>query len=138
MIQACSFTELIRKFIEDGFTFACLSNVTGAPMESLKRLYDGDLMSIEERKEIDYAMVFLQLLYMENIEYEGYLESIVEILKEQFEVSHEAIAAYLGLTMKQFYSFIIKPEAHDNSYSLTKRLLHLYTTFLRDKKFSYE
>lgn len=138
MIRPYDIADLMRKYISDGFTFESLSNITDASIEGLKRLYYDKPLSEEDKKDIDCASLFLMFLYMEPIGYDGYLESITELICVKFKLSQKAIAKYLGLDEVQFRCFIKEPEKLENGYQLTLRLLHLYTVFFRDTKYYYE
>lgn len=138
MISSYDISDLLKKFISDGFTFESLSMITGSPIISLKRLYHGEQLSAEEIKDLDCAMTFLLFIYMENTDHNDYLKTVVDVISDRFAISINAIAKYLGLNEEQFHCFVKNPEKQKDGYQLTVKLLHLYTTIFRDKKYYSE
>lgn len=126
---------LMEKYFADGFTMEGLSKTTGVPVSLLQRVRANDKLTVDENKQLNPVLYFLIQLYMCNTSDGAYLKDIVTAISAYFEVPPSAISKYLGLDKTQFESFLNKPDQHENGYELTIKLLHLFTSFVREKNY---
>lgn len=126
---------LMEKYFADGFTMEGLSKTTGVPVLLLQRVRANDKLTVEENKQLNPVLYFLIQLYMCNTSDGAYLKDIVTAISAYFEVPPSAISKYLGLDKTQFESFLNKPVQYENGYELTIKLLHLFTSFVREKNY---
>lgn len=127
--------DLMEKYFADGFTMEGLSKTTGVSVSLLQRVRANDKLTIEENKQLNPVLYFLMQLYMCNTNDGAYLKDIVTATSAYFEVPPRAISKYLGLDKEQFELFLNKPEQYENGYELTIKLLHLFTSFVREKNY---
>lgn len=120
---------LMEKYFADGFTMEGLSRTTGVPVLLLQKACANDMLTVEENKQLNLQ------LYMCNTKDGAYLKDIVTATSTYFEVPPSAISKYLGLDKSQFELFLNKPEQYENGYELTIKLLHLFTSFVREKNY---
>ncbi len=126
---------LLEMYFADGFTMEGLSRTTGVPVPLLQRVRANDKLTMEENKQLNPVLYFLMQLYMCNTRDGAYLKDIVTATSTYFEVPPSAISKYLGLDKSQFELFLNKPEQYENGYELTIKLLHLFTSFVREKNY---
>ena len=126
---------LMEKYLADGFTMEGLSKTTRVPVSLLQRVRAEDKLTMEETKQLNPVLYFLMQLYMCNTKDGAYLKDIVTATSAYFEVPPKAISKYLGLDKEQFELFLNKPEQYENGYELTIKLLHLFTSFVREKNY---
>ena len=127
--------DLMEKYFADGFTMEGLSKTTAVPVSLLQRVRANDKLTVEENKQLNPVLYFLMQLYMCNTKDGAYLKDIVTATSAYFEVPPRAISKYLGLDKEQFELFLNKPEQYENGYELTIKLLHLFTSFVREKNY---
>ena len=127
--------SLLEKYFADGFTMEGLSKTTGVPTSLLQKAWSIDKLTMEDNKQLNPVLYFLMQLYMCNTKDGAYLKDIATAISAYFEVPPSAISNYLGLDNAQFKLFLNKPEQYDNGYELTIKLLHLFTSFVREKNY---
>lgn len=67
----------------------------------------------------------------------GFFCELLNALTDFFKISREAIANYLGIDVEEFNSFIENSlQGIQNERDIELKIMHLYTTFVRDKRFS--
>ena len=125
--------HLLKKAFLDGFTVEILSNVTGVPIELINRIEQGNLTQ-SDVAQLNVLLYFLSQIYLVDVSDGKYLENIVQTLVSYFGLSYIIIAHYLQLTTDELNVFLLTPEEYPNSFILTLKLMHLFTTFVRNKK----
>lgn len=71
-----------------------------------------------------------------NLRVKTYIGDISDVMSNVFKVSQSAIAKYLGLGDDEFQNFLVEPEKYPNGYNLSIKLLHLFKTFIIDKRYT--
>ena len=77
-------------------------------------------------------MVFLLQLCCEKPENDGYYRAMLESLIQYFKLSPEAIANYIGIETDVLLAF----ESSLDKDKIEKCIAHLFTTFIRDLRYS--
>lgn len=77
-------------------------------------------------------MVFLMQLCYEKPEDDKYYKVQLESLTQYFNVSSQAIANYIGISVGELLSF----ENSLRKDMIEKNIAHLFNTFVRDYRFS--
>lgn len=132
----CDIRSLLERFYSDGFTVESLSKATNISVELINRCYDDKDLTKEDLHTLNYLINFLTQLYLCDTEDDKYLQDIVTVICEYFNVSLNAIAKYLNLSVEQLRVFLDKPEHYANGYILSIKLMNLFMTLVRDKKYS--
>ncbi len=132
-MQVRDIQSLLEEFFSEGFTMNCLSKATNVPIEVIQKCYNNEQLSQEDFLFVNRILYFLMQLYMCDTSELSYLSDIVMVMHDYFGVPLDAICNYLELNKEQFETYINNPSQHQNSYNLTIKLLHLYTTLVREK-----
>lgn len=125
---------LVENAYSDGFSGRMLENLTGVPETLIHRYIDGDILSEKEIRSLSPLQYVLEQLYLVNVENGTNLKGIVEGLEIFFAIPKHITASYIGVTENQLDDFIENPKDYDNGYNLSLKLMHLFTTLVRDKK----
>lgn len=134
----CSFDprELIRRSLEEGFTVNSISKATRISPELIIKYSGEEALTPAELQESEYLFVFATQLYVTDIRDKPYLESLVSALNIFFKVDNLAIETYMGLCNGQLDIFLQSPDSFPNGQLLSRKLTHLFTTFIRDRRHS--
>lgn len=127
---------LLEQSFSDGFTVESLSKATNISAALISRCYHGKELEQEEYFTLNYLLDFLTQLYCCDISDDKYLHNIVTAICDYFMIPLSTIAKYLNLSEEQLGIFLDKPECYTNGYNLSIKLMHLFTTFVRDKRHS--
>ena len=128
--------SLLEQYLNDGFTFECLSIITDVPVELINRCYNRENLSQEDCRLLNSILYILMQLYLCNTTEKTYIGDMVNAMCSLFKVSQSAIAKYLGLGNDEFISFLDNPGKYPNGYNLSIKILHLFKTFTIDKKYT--
>lgn len=131
-----SIYELLERCFAEGFTVESISKATDIPVELIVRCHNKGQLTPEDIHTLNYLLVFLMQLYAVNTDDNSYLNDMVLIMKSHFKIRSDTISKYLNLEENDFIIFLNKPESYNNSYSITKKIIHLFTTLIRDKRHS--
>ncbi len=134
-MQVRDIWSLLEQFLSEGFSLECLSKVTNTSIDVINRCYNREKLSQNDIHALNAVLWFLTQLYCCNTENKSYLYDIVSVLCDYLEVSRIAVAKYLGISEDQLNCFLNEPEKYSNGYNISIKLLHLYITFFRDKKY---
>lgn len=135
-MQIRNIWSLLDQYKADGFSLKCLSKVTDTSIDVIERCYNKEELNQDDVKELNTVLWFLGQLYCCDTNNKLYLHEIVLALCYYFEVSRIAVAKYLGIIEDQLSCFLDDPANYPNGYNLSIKLLHLFNTFLRDKRYS--
>lgn len=128
--------NLLKTFIDSGFTIKGISKATGIPESLIEKYQGNDYLTQEELQATEYLSVFVAQLYYIDVASDKYLLSLTEVLQTYFDIPNDAISRYIGLQDITLDDFLTSPQStplHDN---YAKKLVHLYITYIRDKKHS--
>lgn len=125
--------ELLDRFFADGFSMDCLCKATNVSADLIEKARSGENLIMDECMALKPVLYFLTQLYVCDISNKAYLEDVSAAICGYYEMSLAAVSNYLGLDEAQFKAFLNDPEQYSNGYSLTVKLLHLFTTLVRDK-----
>lgn len=89
--------SLLAQYLNDGFTFECLSITTDVPVELINRCYNGENLSQEDCYLLNAVLYILTQLYFCDTTAKTYIGDISDVMCNLFKVSQSAIAKYLGL-----------------------------------------
>jgi hypothetical protein len=129
-------SELLEKCFADGFTFESISKATDIPVELIVRFHGKGKITPQENNTLNYLGVFLMQLYAVNPDNESYLKDMVWVINNHFDIPSSTIAKYLNLEENDLEIFLNKHEPFNNSFSISRKLIHLFTTLIRDKRHS--
>lgn len=88
--------------------------------------------------ELAYLFIFLTQLYDVSPQNSEFFHELISDLVRYFEVSYEAIANYLNISIAELKTFIASPDNIANCREYETKTMHLFTTFVRDIRFSIE
>jgi hypothetical protein len=129
---ATDIRDLLRKCVKQGFSLDSISMATRLTVEELQRMLDDSYYLPDDYSRVSYLGIFLMLLYAVTPADHFYFTSLLDTLTTYFGISKEAIANYLGISIDELNSFDNSPR---KSY-IELKLMHLFTTFIRDARFS--
>lgn len=124
---------LLDKFFADGFSMNCLCKATSVSVDLISKAHTKENLSMDECMALKPVLYFLTQLYACNTDAKTYLEDISTTICEYYGMSMGAVSAFLGLDAVQYKAFLDNPEQYTNGYALTMKLLHLFTTLVREK-----
>lgn len=124
---------LLENAYSDSFSDRMLESLTGVPEILIHRYIDGDILSEKEIRLLSPLQYMLEQLYLVNVENGANLGGIVEGLEIFFAIPKHTTASYIGLTENQLDDFIENPKGYDNGYNISLKLMHLFTTIVRDR-----
>lgn len=128
--------SLLEQYLNDGFTFECLSIIADVPVELINRCYNRENLSQEDGHLLNSVLYILTQLYFCDTTEKTYIGDLVDAMCSLFKVSQSAVAKYLGLGNDEFIKFLDEPEKYPNGYNLSIKLLHLFKTITIDKKYT--
>jgi len=128
--------ELLEKSFADGFTVEGLGIATDIPAELINRYFNDGKVTQEEIQSLEYLIFFLMSLYVVNTDSDTYLKDMVTTLNSYFKISTHTISKYLSLDENELHTFLERPDSSTTGDSITKKLTHLFITFIRDKRHS--
>lgn len=130
--------ELLDKAYSDGFTKKSIAMATGVSIELIDRYHNGTNIEQSEIQELGYLLDFLMEVYREDIAQDEYIRGIVQTLDYFFQVSSKTIANYLDISMGEFEKFLQNPCENGQYYRYSLKILHLFMSFVRDRKASFD
>lgn len=128
--------ELLEKCLSEGFTFESISKATDIPVELLVHFHTNGDVNPKDINTLNYLQVFLMQLYVVNPDDESYLKDTVWVINNNFDIPFSTIVKYLNLEENDLDIFLDNPESYPNGFSISKKLIHLFTTLIRDKRHS--
>ena len=131
-MQMYSLQELLKQYLEFGFDITPVSMATQISEEELWQLYSNENYKLADKTKEKYLMVFLLQLCCEKPENDGYYRVMLESLIQYFKLSPEAIANYIGIEADVLLAF----ESSLDKDRIEKCIAHLFTTFIRDLRYS--
>ncbi len=130
------FHDLLARCFTDGFTIESISKATDIPVELINRCYTNGKLIQEDFHTLNYLLVVLTQLYAVDPDDDIYLKSMVETMNSYFKILPGTIAKYLGLDESELNAFLTQPKSYNDGYRISIKLIHLFTTFIRDKRHS--
>lgn len=127
-----SLRELLKQYLEFGFDIVSVSMVTQISEDELLQLCSNENYKLTDKDKERRLMVFLLQLCCERPENDRYYRVLLESLMQYFKVSPEAIANYIGVETDVLLSF----EGSRDKDRIEKCIAHLFTTFIRDLRYS--
>mgnify|MGYP003302860765 CR=1 FL=1 len=123
--------SLLEQAFSDGFTNDFINKATGVPADLIQRCYGGEAMTRDEIRSVSQVLDFLALLYMTDTTDVSYLKDSVKALEQHFGFTHTAIAKYLGMSEKDFDTFLKNPTAYPGGYDISMKLMHFRSVLLQ-------
>lgn len=131
-MQIHSLQELLKQYIELDFELASVSIATQIPEEELRQLYSDANYRLKDKDKEKYLMVFLMQFCCVKPDNDGYYRALFESLTQYFKIPPEVMADYIGVDIGELLSF----ESSSDKERIEKYIAHLFTTFIRDPRFS--
>lgn len=131
-MQIYSLQELLKQYMEWGFNLASISIATQIPEEELWQLYSDKNYRLQDRDKEKYLVVSLLQICCEKPDNDGYYRTQLESLTQYFKLPMEAIANYIGVDADGLLAF----ESSSDRDRIEKCIAHLFTTFIRDSRYS--
>lgn len=131
-MQIFSLQELLKQYVEWGFNFASISVATQIPEDELRQLYSDENYRLQDKDKENYLVVFLLQICCEKPDNDKYYRSQLESLTQYFKLPPEAIANYIGVDIDGLLAF----ESSSDKDRIEKSMAHLFTTFIRDPRYS--
>lgn len=128
--------ELLEKCFADGFTVENISKATDIPVELINRCSSNEFLTQEDTQTLNYLLLFLTLLYGVDTDSDTYLKDMVGSMNNYFGIQLCTVAKYLNLYEHDIKEFLDHPKSFNDSYNISKKLIHLFTTLIRDKRHS--
>lgn len=129
-MQCNNCQDLLKQCIDQGFSLASISIVTQLSTSELQDILDGS--AAQDNEKASYLMVFLMQLCYERPTTSTYYRNMLKALTDYFEVSLGTIAGYAQVGIDELVDF----ENSLNDEQIEKNIAHLFTTFVRDPRFS--
>lgn len=127
--------ELLDKAYSDGFIEKSITIATGVSIELIDRYYNGNNIEQSEIQELGYLLDFLMEIYREDVVQDEYIRGIVQTLNNFFQISSKTIANYLDISMVEFEKLLQNPCEKEEYYRYSLKILHLFMSFVRDRKY---
>ena len=124
--------DMLRKCVKQGFSLDSISIATRLTIDELQKMLDDSNYLPKDYSRVSYLGIFLMLLYTSTPTDNLYFESLLDTLITNFKIPKEAIANYLEVGLDELNSF----ENSSHKKYIELRLMHLFTTFIRDARFS--
>ncbi len=124
---------LLEKFFVDGFSVDCLCKATGVSADLIKKISAKNTLTQNDCLSLKPALYFLTQLYACDADTTTYLNDISATICDYYGISPDAVSNYLGMDAAQFKTFLDNPQQYANGYAITIKLLHLFTTLVREK-----
>ena len=131
-MQIYSLQELLKQYVEWGFNFASISIATQIPEDELRQLYCDENYRLQDKDKENYLVVFLLQICCEKPDNDEYYRTQLECLTQYFKLPSEAIANYIGVDTDGLLAF----ESSSDKDRIEKSIAHLFTTFIRDPRYS--
>lgn len=128
--------DLLARCFTDGFTVESISKATSIPVGLINRWYTNEKLTQEDFHTLNYLFVFLMQLYGVDPDDDIYLKDMVETMNSYFKILLGTVAKYLGLDESELSAFLSQPKSYKDSYRISMKLNHLFTTLIRDKRHS--
>jgi hypothetical protein len=128
--------DLLARCFTDGFAVESISKATDIPVELINRCYTNGELTQEDIHTLNYLLFFLMQLYGFDPDNDIYLKDIVETMNSYFKIPPDTIAKYLGLDESELSAFLTQPKSYNDGYRISIKLVHLFTTLIRDKRHS--
>lgn len=135
MLKVYDLLSLYKKALEQGFTKDSLSSISGVSVDILKQLESGENINLLEHATLGPLFSLLSGMYCQIPEDPEYLESLVDLVCDMFNISFSTIVAYLELDENQLKKFFDDPQNYEDSYEVSAKLWHFIRTILMDKKY---
>lgn len=126
--------DLLCKFFADGFTMDCLCKATSVSSDLINKACTKEKLDMDEIMALNPVLYFLTQLYLSDTDTKTYLADMSSAMCEYYKMPMNAVSNYLGLDEAQYQAFLDDPERYSNGYNLTVRLLHLFTSLVREKE----
>ena len=123
--------DLMNLFFADGFTIENLCEITGVSRELIGRCIDRDNISLEETVTLGKVVTFLGFMYMVDTEDSAYLKESISTLEHTYNISHDAIANYLGVSSMKLDSLLDNPIDCLDKYKILLKIMHFKTVVLQ-------
>ncbi len=131
-MQIYSLQELLKQYVEWGFNFASISVATQIPEDELRQLYSDENYRLQDKDKENYLVEFLLQICCKKPDNDEYYRSQLESLTQYFKLPPEAIANYIGVDIDGLLAF----ESSSDKDRIEKSIAHLFTTFIRDPRYS--
>lgn len=126
--------DLLCKFFSDGFTMDCLCKATSISPDLINKACTKEKLDMDEIMALNPVLYFLTQLYLCETNNKTYLADLSTAMCEYYKTPMNAVSNYLGLDEAQYQVFLNDPANYSDGYNLTVRLLHLFTSLVREKE----
>ena len=116
--------DLMNLFFADGFTIENLSEITSVSSELIERCINRNNLTHEEVLTLGKVVTFLSLLYMVDTEEGAYLKESISALEYTYNIPHNAIANYLGVSSMELDDLLGNPKDYPEKHKLLLKLMH--------------
>lgn len=98
----------------------------------MRQLYSDENYRLQDKDKENYLVVFLLQICCEKPDNDEYYRTKLESLTQYFKLPTEAIANYIGVDIDGVLAF----ESSSDKDRIEKSIAHLFTTFIRDPRYS--
>ena len=123
--------DLMNLFFADGFTIENLCEITDVSSELIERCINRDNITHEEALTLGKVVTFLSLLYMVDTEEGAYLKESISALEHIYNIPHNAIANYLGVSSMELDCLLDNPNDYPDKHKLLLKIMHFKTVVLQ-------
>ena len=116
--------DLMNLFFADGFTIENLCEITGVSCELIGRCINRNKITHEEALTLGKVVTFLSLLYMVDTEEDAYLKESISAFEHIYNIPHNAIANYLGISSMELDCLLDNPKDYPEKHKLLLKLMH--------------
>ena len=123
--------DLMNLFFTDGFTIENLCKITSVSSELIERCINRNNITHEEALTLGKVITFLSLLYMVDTEEGAYLKESISALEYTYNIPHNAIANYFGVSSMELDCLLDNPNDYPDKHKLLLKIMHFKTVVLQ-------
>lgn len=123
--------DLMNLFFTDGFTIENLCKITSVSSELIERCINRNNLTHEEVLTLGKVVTFLSLLYMVDTEEGAYLKESISALEYTYNIPHNAIANYFGVSSMELDCLLDNPNDYPDKHKLLLKIMHFKTVVLQ-------
>ena len=116
--------DLMNLFFADGFTIENLCEIISVSRELIEQCINRNNLTHEEVLALGKVVTFLSLLYMVDTEECTYLKESISALEYTYNIPHNAIANYLGVSSMELDDLLDNPKDYPEKHKLLLKLMH--------------
>lgn len=130
--------ELLQSILDKGFTLDTISIATQISIETLTEILKDKYKPNGYDAKFIYLNVFLMQLSHRIPLNNNYFSEIVDALCDDFKMTSESLAQYIGITGNELKEFLSTPDLCSKRRQIELMIMHLFTTLIRDSRFSVD